>query len=136
MRQHKMKNIYINEIDKFKFKNISLYKSIYSIYEQCKKIENKSIFTEEIISLVDRKINTKEREMLLMLEFIELTVDYLIMSINKKMKQNNEIKTFIKEFKSEIEKNHKIDKAKLQVLLDLKKIKSLEEKVDKRINKI
>ena len=136
MRQHKMKNIYINEIDKFKFKNISLYKSIYTIYEQCKKIENKSIFTEEIISLVDRKINTKEREMLLMLEFIELTVDYLIMSINKKMKQNNEIKTFIKEFKSEIEKNHKIDKAKLQVLLDLKKIKSLEEKVDKRINKI
>ena len=100
------------------------------------KIGNKSKFTEEIINLVNRKINTKEKEMLLMLEFIELTVDYLIMSINKKKNQNNEIKDFVKEIKSDIEKKHKIEKAKLQKLLDLKKIKSFQENADKRYNKI
>ena len=53
-------------------------------------------------------MNTKEKEMLLMLEFIEQTSDYLIMSINKKMNQNNEIKDFIKTIKSNIEKDHKL----------------------------
>jgi len=71
-----------------------------------------------------------------MLEFIELTADYLKMSINKKMKQNNEIKSFIKKIKTDIENKHKIEKAKLQVFLDFQKIKSLEKKVNKRINKL
>ena len=133
----RLKNNFLkNDIDKFKYKNISLYKSIYIIYEQCLKVENKSFHTEEITNLVDRKINTKEKEMLLMLEFIELTADYLKMSINKKMKQNNEIKSFIKKIKTDIENKHKIEKAKLQVLLDFQKIKSLEKKVNKRINKL
>ena len=136
-RKLKLKdNNYINDTEKFKYKDISLYESIYIIYEHCLKIGNKSKFTEEIINLVNRKINTKEKEMLLMLEFIELTVDYLIMSINKKKNQNNEIKDFVKEIKSDIEKKHKIEKAKLQKLLDLKKIKSFQENADKRYNKI
>ena len=136
-KQKKLKNNFLkNDTDKYKYKNISLYKSIYIIYEQCLKVENKSIFTDEIINLVNRKINTKEKEMLLMLEFIELTADYLKMSINKKMQQNNEIKAFIKKIKADIENKHKIDKAKLQVLLDFQKIKTLEKNVSKRINKI
>ena len=60
--------------------------------------------------------------MLLMLEFIELTSDYLIMSINKKTNHNNEIKSFVKNLKSEIDNEHKLEKAKLQLMLDLKKI--------------
>ena len=133
----RLKNNFLkNDIDKFKYKNISLYKSIYIIYEQCLKVENKSFHTEEITNLVDRKINTKEKEMLLMLEFIELTADYLKMSLNKKMQQNDEIKSFIKKIKADIENKHKIEKAKLQVLLDFQKIKSLEKKVNKRINKL
>ena len=95
-----------------------------------------SIFGEDIINLVKRKINTKEKEMLLMLEFIELTSDYLIMSINKKTNHNNEIKSFVKNLKSEIDNEHKLEKAKLQLMLDLKKINSLEEKIEKRYNKI
>ena len=95
-----------------------------------------SIFFEDIINLVKRKINTKEKEMLLMLEFIELTSDYLIMSINKKTNHNNEIKSFVKNLKSEIDNEHKLEKAKLQLMLDLKKINSLEEKIEKRYNKI
>ena len=133
----RLKNNFLkNDIDKFKYKNISLYKSIYIIYEQCLKVENKSFHTEEITNLVDRKINTKEKEMLLMLEFIELTADYLKMSLNKKMQQNEEIKSFIKKIKADIENKHKIEKAKLQVLLDFQKMKSIAKDVNKRINKI
>ena len=67
---------------------------------------------------------------------IELTSDYLIMSINKKTNHNNEIKSFVKNLKSEIDNEHKLEKAKLQLMLDLKKINSLEEKIEKRYNKI
>ena len=81
-------------------------------------------------------MNTKEKEMLLMLEFIEQTSDYLIMSINKKMNQNNEIKAFIKTIKSNIEKEHKLEKAKIQMMLDMKNAQFLKEKVSKRYNKI
>ena len=70
-----------------------------------------------------------------MLEFIEQTVDYLIMSIKKKS-QNSEIKQFIKKMKSDIEKEHKLEKAKIQMMIDIKKITSLEEKVNKRYNKV
>ena len=136
-KQKKLKNNFLkNDTDQYKYQNISLYKSIYIIYDQCLKVENESLYTQEISNLVNRKINTKEKEMLLMLEFIELTVDYLKMSINNKTQQNNEIKTFVKKIKADIENKHKIEKAKLQVLLDFQKIKSLEKNVNKRINKI
>ena len=136
-KQKKLKNNFLkNDIDQYKYKNISLYKSIYIIYEQCLKVEKESLYTEEITNLVNRKINTKEKEMLLMLEFIELTADYLKMSLNKKMQQNDEIKSFIKKIKTDIENKHKIEKAKLQVLLDFQKMKSIAKDVNKRINKI
>ena len=136
-KQKKLKNNFLkNDIDQYKYKNISLYKSIYIIYEQCLKVEKESLYTEEITNLVNRKINTKEKEMLLMLEFIELTADYLKMSLNKKMQQNDEIKSFIKKIKADIENKHKIEKAKLQVLLDFQKMKSIAKDVNKRINKI
>ena len=115
---------------------MSLFKSIYIIFERCQMFGCNSSFGEDIINLVKRKINTKEKEMLLMLEFIELTSDYLIMSINKKTNHNNEIKSFVKNLKSEIDNEHKLEKAKLQLMLDLKKINSLEEKIEKRYNKI
>ena len=137
-QQPKQKNYFINEssVEKYKYKNMSLFKSIYIIFERCQMFGCNSSFGEDIINLVKRKINTKEKEMLLMLEFIELTSDYLIMSINKKTNHNNEIKSFVKNLKSEIDNEHKLEKAKLQLMLDLKKINSLEEKIEKRYNKI
>ena len=131
-----IKNNYINDTDKYKYKNMSLYQNIYNIFEMCQKIGSHLTFSKEIIHLVKRKINNKEKEMLLMLEFIELTVDYLIMTINKKKNQNQEIKTFVKNIKTNIDKEHKLEKAKMQMLLDIKKINSLEEKVEKSYNKI
>lgn len=137
-QQSKQKTYFINEssVEKYKYKNMSLFKSIYIIFERCQMFGCNSSFGEDIINLVKRKINTKEKEMLLMLEFIELTSDYLIMSINKKTNHNNEIKSFVKNLKSEIDNEHKLEKAKLQLMLDLKKINSLEEKIEKRYNKI
>ena len=132
----KIKNNYINDTDKYKLKNMSLYKNIYNIFEICQKVGSNLSYCSEIIHLVKRKINTKEKEMLLMLEFIELTVDYLIMSINKKKNQGQEIKALVKNIKTNIDKEHKLEKAKMQIILDMKKINSLEEKVEKRYNKI
>ena len=129
-------NINRNIIDNYKYKNISLYKSIYLIFEKCQMIGNHLKFAPEILNQVSRKINTKEKEMLLMLEFIEQTVDYLIVSINKEMNKNNETKIFVKKFRLNIEKQHKIDKAKIQMMLDIKKSKFLAERVNKRYNKI
>ena len=116
-------------------KNGLLFNDIYSIFEKCQIFGRKLKYAADILNQVDRKINTKEKEMLLMLEFIEQTTDYLIMSIKKKS-QNNEIKQFIKTMKLNIEKEHKLEKAKLQMMIDIKKIISLEEKVNKRYNKI
>ena len=116
-------------------KNGLLFNNIYSIFEKCQIFGSKLKYAADILNQVDRKINTKEKEMLLMLEFIEQTTDYLIMSIKKKS-QNNEIKQFIKTMKLNIEKEHKLEKAKLQMMIDIKKIISLEEKVNKRYNKI
>ena len=116
-------------------KNGLFFNNIYSIFEKCKIFGSKLKYAADILNQVDRKINTKEKEMLLMLEFIEQTTDYLIMSIKKKS-QNNEIKQFIKTMKLNIEKEHKLEKAKLQMMIDIKKIISLEEKVNKRYNKI
>ncbi len=116
-------------------KNGLLFNNIYSIFEKCQIFGSKLKYAADVLNQVDRKINTKEKEMLLMLEFIEQTTDYLIMSIKKKS-QNNEIKQFIKTMKLNIEKEHKLEKAKLQMMIDIKKIISLEEKVNKRYNKI
>ena len=120
---------------KFSRKNDSLFNNIYSIFEKCHTIGSHLKYTAEILNQINRKINAKEKEMLLMLEFIEQTVDYLIMSIKKKS-QNSEIKQFIKKMKSDIEKDHKLEKAKIQMMIDIKKITSLEEKVNKRYNKV
>ena len=71
-----------------------------------------------------------------MLEFIEQTIDYLITNFNYYLNKNEEIQEYIKKIKSDIEKEHKIEKARLQMMIDLQKIKTLKEKVEKRSNKI
>ena len=134
------KNNIINEenikINENKNKNTLLYRKISTIFEECKIVGNKLKFALYIINLVDKKIYSKEKEMIFMLEFIEQTIDFLINSFNFYLNKNEEIHKFIKEVKSDIEKEHKIEKARLQMMNDMQKIIILKEKVEKRSNKI
>ena len=117
-------------------KKTLLYRKINIIFETSKSVGSKLKFSIYILSLLSKKIHTKEKEMIFMLEFVEQTIDYLINNLNYYMNQNEEIQDFIKNVKSDIEREHKIDKARIQMMLDLQKIKLLKEKVEKRSNKI
>ena len=117
-------------------KKTLLYRKINIIFETSKTVGSKLKFSTYILNLLSKKIYTKEKEMTLMLEFVEQTIDYLINNLNYYMNQNEEIQDYIKNVKSDIEREHKIDKARIQMMLDLQKIKLLKEKVEKRSNKI
>jgi hypothetical protein len=114
----------------------SLYKKIVIIFNACTIFGSKLQFASYILNIVNKKTNTKEKEMILMLEFIEQSIDYLITNFNFYMNKNIEIQNLIKNVKNDIEKEHKIEKAKIQMLIDLKRVKLLKEKVEKRSNKI
>ena len=114
----------------------SLYKKIVIIFDACTIFGSKLPFASYILNIVNKKTNTKEKEMILMLEFIEQSIDYLITNFNFYMNKNVEIQNLIKNVKNDIEKEHKIEKARIQMLIDLKKVKLLNEKVEKRSNKI
>ena len=132
-------NLIENNIDKKNTnenKTTILYREINIIFENCKIVGSKLQFSGYILNLVNKKIYTKEKQMILMLEFIEQTVDYLINKINYYMNKSGEIKNYIAKVKLDIEKEHKIEKSRLQMMMDLQKIKTLKEKVEKRSNKI
>ena len=114
----------------------SLYKKVVIIFDACTIFGSKLPFASYILNIVNKKTNTKEKEMILMLEFIEQSIDYLITNFNFYMNKNVEIQNLIKNVKNDIEKEHKIEKARIQMLIDLKKVKLLKEKVEKRSNKI
>ena len=114
----------------------SLYKKVVTIFDACTIFGSKLQFASYILNIVNKKTNTKEKEMILMLEFIEQSIDYLITNFNFYMNKNEEIQTLIKNVKNDIEKEHKMEKAKIQMMIDLKKVKLLKEKVEKRSNKI
>ena len=131
-------SIKINEekINSKEIRNTLLYRKINNIFEICKIVGSKQKFAYFILNLVNKKIYTKEKEMTLMLEFIEQTVDYLINFFKYHLKKNEEIQELIKKVKSDIEKEHKLEKARLQMMIDFQKITKLKEKVEKRSNKI
>jgi len=122
-----------NLIDKNK---LLLYKKINVIFEGCKIVNNKLRYSYFIIHLVTKKIISKEKEMLLKLEFIEQSIDYLISKFNFYLNKDEESKELIKKIKNDIEKEHKMNKAKIQKMIDLERIKLLKEKVEKKSNKI
>ena len=117
-------------------KNTLLYRKINSIFEESKIVGCTLSFHEELLCLINKKIYSKEKEMIFMLEYIEQTIDYLMMKIKNYMTKNDNTSDFIKNVKLDIERGHKIDKAKIQMMLGLQKIQILKEKVEKRSNKI
>lgn len=118
-------------IDKNK---LLLYKKINAIFDGCKIVNNKLSYSSFILNLVTKKIISKEKEMLLKLAFIEQSIDYLISKFN--FYKDEESKELIKTIKNDIEKEHKMNKARIQKMIDLEKIKLLKEKVEKKSNKI
>ena len=133
------KNNEMNMIEKYNMidkKKYILYKKINIIFETCKNIGGNLKFGSLILNSVNKKVNTKEEEMILMLEFIEQSIDYLITNFNNYINKNEEIREFIKIMKIEIEKQHKSEKARLQMIIDLEREQKLKEKVEKRMNKI
>ena len=74
--------------------------------------------------------------MLFKLEFIEQSIDYLISKFNFYLNKDEESKELIKKIKNDIEKEHKMNKARIQKMIDLERIKLLKEKVEKKSNKI
>ena len=130
-------NINMEENYNMNDKNKSLlYKKVVIIFDACTIFEKQLPFASYILNIINKKTNTKEKEMMLMLEFIEQSIDYLITNFNFYMNKNIEIQNLIKNVKNDIEKEHKIEKARIQMLIDLKKVKLLNEKVEKRSNKI
>jgi hypothetical protein len=122
-----------NLIDKNK---LLLYMKINTIFDGCKIINNKLKYSSFILNLVTKKIISKEKEMLLKLEFVEQSIDYLISKFNFYLNKDEESKELIKKIKNDIEKEHKIRKAKIQKMIDLERIKLLKEKIEKKSNKI
>ena len=135
-RKIKNKNNNIENNNSNENKNTLLYRKINIIFVTCKIVGSKLKFASNILILLNKKIYTKEKEMTLMLEFIEQTVDYLITKFNYYLHKNEVIQEFIKKVKLDIEKDHKIKKAKIQMMIDLQKIQTLKDKVQKRSNKI
>ena len=117
-------------------KNTLLYRKINDIFEESKIVGCTLSFHEELLCLINKKIYSKEKEMIFMLEYIEQTIDYLMMKIKNYMTKNDNTSDFIKSVKLDIERGHKIDKARIQMMLGLQKIQILKEKVEKRSNKI
>ena len=113
-----------------------LYKKINAIFDGCKIINSKLRYSSFILNLVTKKIISKEKEMLLKLEFIEQSIDYLISKFNFYLNKDEESKELIKKIKNDIEKEHKMNKARIQKMIDLERIKLLKEKVEKKSNKI
>ena len=129
------KNSTLNE-NKNKNKNTLLYRKINSIFEESKIVGSILPFTSNILCMIEKKIYSKEKEMLLMLEYIEQTIDYLRMKIKNYRDKSEKTYRFIKNVKLDIEREHKIDKARIQMILGLQKVQTLKEKVEKRSNKI
>ena len=127
----------IEKKNNFIDKNILLlYKKINVIFDGCKIINNELRYSSLILNLITKKIISKEKEMLLKLEFIEQSIDYLISRFNFYLNKDEESKELIKTIKNDIEKEHKMNKAKIQKTIDLERIKLLKEKVEKKSNKI
>lgn len=127
----------ISEENKIKDnKDNLLFRKIKVIFEICKIFGSKLAFADYIINLLKKRIYSKEKEMILMLEFIEQTANYLITNFNYYLSQSDEVQNVIKNINFEIEKEHKIEKSRMKMISDLQKINLLKEKVEKRRNKI
>ena len=116
--------------------NILIYNKIYNIFEVCKYFKNK--FKNDIFNFNSNNKTkiSKEKEIILMLEYIEQVIDFLITKFIFYVNKGEDNKNLIKKIKNDIEKEHKMNKTKLLKIIDSEKIRLLKEKLQKKNNKI
>ena len=116
--------------------NLLIYKKIYKIYEMCKCFKLK--FKNDIFNFNSKNKSqiSKEKEIILMLEYIEQVIDFLITKFIFYVNKGEDNKNLIKKIKNDIEKEHKVNKTKLLKFIDSEKIILLKEKLQKKNNKI
>ena len=133
-KKEKRKSIFDISSDLNKKKKSNLYNSITNLFQTCSQIQLNQIINMEI--LINRKISSKESEMMDMMSKIEIIVDYLLSKINEY--KNNKYIGFnlFKKILSEIDKSKKIENSKKQKDEQNKKLEKLKEKIKKRDNKI
>ncbi len=133
-KKEKRKSIFDISSDLNKKKKSNLYNSITNLFQTCSQIQLNQIINMEI--LINRKIFSKESEMMDMMSKIEIIVDYLLSKINEY--KNNKYIGFnlFKKILSEIDKTKKIENSKKQKDEQNKKLEKLKEKIKKRDNKI
>ena len=133
-RKKTRRSIFDNTFKFTKEKTSNLYLAISNILHNCSQIPFDEIIDTGII--IVRRINSKESEILDMLLKIEMIIDYLLSKINI-YKDNKDIYfDLYKKIQSEIEKNKKIEKTRIQKEEERNKLNKLKERIQKIDNKI
>ena len=133
-RKKTRRSIFDNTFKFTKEKTSNLYLAISNILHNCSQIPFDEIIDTGII--IVRRINSKESEMIDMLLKIEMIIDYLLSKINI-YKDNKDIYfDLYKKIQSEIEKNKKIEKTRIQKEEERNKLNKLKERIQKIDNKI
>ena len=119
-----------NKIYNYKSK---LEDKIKTVYLTCQEVDFDKIISPELIP--NRKNTTKEEELIDLLSKIELVLTYLIGKLEI-YRKNNIYYDELKKIKSEIEKEHKIEKNKKQREQEMIKLKKLKDQIEERNEKI
>ena len=116
-------------------KKSTLFIKVFKIYMNYKKGDNNN--NNDNNSGNNIKI-TEEEEIINMLRYIEIKTDELIHKIYSIFQDNDKksIQKYILKIKYEIEKEHKNEKAYLQKIKRMEKLRKLYEKIEERNNKI
>ena len=116
--------------------NDLIYQKIYNIFEVSKYFKLKFKNNAFNFNLNNKNQISKEKEIIIMLEYIEQVIDFLNTKFIFYVNKGEDNKNLIKKIKNDIEKQHKMDKTKLLKMVDSKKIRLLKEKIIKKNNKI
>ena len=106
-----------------------IYDKLNDMFDNCKLVNNQQL--TELIYYYIKSENTKEGEMIYLIEYIESTLDFLTGKISI-YKRNEEMNEKIHDIEIKIDKAHKLEKPNKQSLEDKKKHLNLIKKVLKK----
>lgn len=113
-----------------------IYQKISNIFEECKYFKHKLQSDTFNFNMNNKNQISKEKEIILMLEYIEQVIDFLITKFIFYVNKGADNKYLIRKIKNDIEKEHKMNKTKLLKMVDSEKTRLLIEKMQKKNNKI
>ena len=132
-KKKRRKTIYDFDNNKLYNYKANLEDKIKTVYLTCQEVDFDKIISPELIP--NRKNTTKEEELIDLLSKIELVLTYLIGKLEI-YRKNNIYYDELKKIKSEIEKEHKIEKNKKQREQEMIKLKKLKDQIEERNEKI